>query len=91
VLGLSRAAMASGAPFKPGYQIIIKIANMQVTGHRSYGYIAISALVFQHFCQSPVAAASSCESPGRSEAGSRLRTPILRYSNPSATTASPRL
>jgi hypothetical protein len=88
VLGLSRAAMASGAPFKPGYQIIIKIANMQVTGHRSYGYIAISALVFQHFCQSPVAAASSCESPG---AGSRLRTPILQHSNPSATTASPRL
>jgi hypothetical protein len=46
VLGLSRAAMSSGAPFKPGDQIIIKVANMQVTGHRSSEYIAINALVF---------------------------------------------
>ena len=51
----------SGAPFKPGDQIIIKVANMQVTGHRSSGYIAINALVFQRFCQSAVAAADiSC-------------------------------
>ena len=61
MLGFSRAAMSSGAPFKPGDQIIIKVANMQVTGHRSSGYIAISALVFQQFCQSAVAAADiSC-------------------------------
>src|SRR5260370_26153431 len=77
--------MASGAPFKPGDQIIIKVTNMQVTGHKSYGYIAINALVFQQFCRSASSRSFQLRiSTGRSAAGSHVRTPVLQHSIPSA-------